>query len=122
MLRTVCADSERDPSGVNAGDKIEGTLRELAPNAEIIFARLAVTSEQIANWNLPTRPPKKAPRGRRTSARFRSELDAIDPNQLRAIAQDAIERHLPADQFEVLKAAEEAERKIIRRLVDKVAS
>jgi len=65
---------------------------------------------------------KKAPRGRRTSARFRSELDAIDPNQLRAIAQDAIERHLPADQFEVLKAAEEAERKIIRRLVDKVAS
>jgi len=121
MLRTVCADSARDPSGVNAGDKIEGTLRELAPNAEIIFARLAVTSEQIANWNLPTRPPKKR-HGRRTSPRFRSELDAIDPNQLRAIAQDAIERHLPADQFEVLKAAEESERKIIRRLVDKVAS
>ena len=38
------------------------------------------------------------------------------------IVQDAIERHLPADQFEVLKAAEESERKIIRRLVNKVAS
>jgi hypothetical protein len=37
-----------DPSGVNAGEKIEETLRELAPHAEIHFERLAVTPEQIA--------------------------------------------------------------------------
>src|SRR5262245_57714011 len=36
------------------------------------------------------------------------ELDAIEPNQLRALVQDAIERHLPAEQFAVLKAAEES--------------
>jgi hypothetical protein len=36
-----------DPSGVNAGEKIEQTLREMAPDAEIRFQRLAVTVDQI---------------------------------------------------------------------------
>src|SRR5262249_6885928 len=47
-----------DPSGVNAGEKIEETLREMAPAAEIHFERLAVTPEQIEAWRLPTRPTK----------------------------------------------------------------
>ena len=45
--------------------------------------------------------------------RDRVELDAIEPNQLRALVQEAIELHLPAEQFEKLKAAEESERDII---------
>jgi hypothetical protein len=49
------------------------------------------------------------------------ELDAIEPNRLRALVQEAIERHLPQEQFEVLKAAEESEREIISRLVGKIA-
>ena len=49
-----------DPSGVNAGEKIEETLRELAPTAEIIFERIAVTPSQITDWDLPTRPTKKS--------------------------------------------------------------
>ena len=36
-----------DPSGVNAGEKIEETLRELAPDADITFERIAVTPKQI---------------------------------------------------------------------------
>jgi hypothetical protein len=35
------------------------------------------------------------------------------------LVQEAIERHLPAEQLEVLKAAEESERDIITRLVGK---
>jgi hypothetical protein len=111
-----------DPSGVNAGEKIEETLNELAPDATIIFERLAVTRRQIQNWNLPTRPTKKSDTRSKGFGAISVELDAIDPNQLRTIVQDAIERHLPADQFEVLKAAEESEREIIGRLVSKVAS
>src|ERR1019366_1809038 len=34
-----------DPSGVNAGEKIEQTLREMAPDADITFERIAVTEE-----------------------------------------------------------------------------
>ena len=52
-----------DPSGVNAGEKIEQTLREMAPDADITFERIAVTPEQIAEWDLPTRPTKTATPG-----------------------------------------------------------
>jgi hypothetical protein len=107
-----------DPSGVNAGEKIEETLRELAPDADIEFERLAVTEQQIADWDLPTRPTKASDTRAKAFGRSLSvELDAIEPNQLRALVQDAIELHLPAEQFEVLKATEESERDIIARLV-----
>ena len=44
-----------DPSGVNAAEKIEETLGELAPDAEIYFERIAVTPEQIEAWRKPSR-------------------------------------------------------------------
>jgi len=110
-----------DPSGVNAGEKIEETLRELAPDADIVFERIAVTEEQITDWDLPTRPTKASDtRARTFSSALSVELDAIEPNQLRALVQETIERHLPAEQFEVLKTAEESEREMISRLVGKV--
>ena len=110
-----------DPSGVNAGEKIEEMLRELAPDADIVFERIAVTEEQITDWDLPTRPTKASDtRAKTFSSALSVELDAIEPNQLRALVQETIERHLPAEQFEVLKAAEESERDIITRLVGKV--
>ena len=113
-----------DPSGVNAGEKIEETLRELAPDADITFERIAVTPEQIAEWDLPTRPTKASDtRAKDFGSSFRSSSMRSSPNQLRALVQDAIELHLPAEQFEVLKAAEDSEREIISRLVgEKIAS
>src|SRR5215475_22986 len=102
-----------DPSGVNAGEKIEETLRELAPDAEIFFERIAVTRGQIAEWDLPTRPTKTSDSRSKGFGNISVELDAIDPNALRALVQETIEQHLPPDQFEVLKAAEESEREII---------
>ena len=45
------------------------------------------------------------------------ELDAIEPNQLRALVQEAIELLVPVEQFEKLKVAEESERDLITRLV-----
>ena len=42
------------------------------------------------------------------------ELDAIPPDQLRGLVQEAIELHLPPDQMRVLKEAEESERTLIR--------
>jgi hypothetical protein len=111
-----------DPSGVNAGEKIEETLRELAPDADITFERIAVTEEQISDWDLPTRPTKaKDTRAKSFGSSLSVELDAIEPNRLRAIVQEAIEQHLPTEQFETLKAAEQSERDVIRRLVGELA-
>jgi hypothetical protein len=106
-----------DPSGVNAGEKIEETLRELAPDADITFERIAVTPEQIDAWDLPTRPTKTSDTRSKGFGEISVELDAIEPDQLRGLVQEAIEDHLPRRQFEVLKAAEDSERTIIRQLV-----
>jgi hypothetical protein len=99
-----------DPSGVNAGEKIEETLRELAPDAEIHFERIAVTSAQIRDWDLPTRPTKASDSRARNFGAISVELDAIPPDQLRDLVEAAIVAHLPAEQLQVLRAAEESER------------
>jgi hypothetical protein len=106
-----------DPSGVNAGEKIEETLREMAPDAEIHFERLAVTREMIRAWRLPTRPTKTSDTRAKGFGNISVELDAIDPQRLRDLVQAVIEVHLPARQFEVLKAAEESERELLAGLV-----
>jgi hypothetical protein len=112
-----------DPSGVNAGEKIEETLCEMAPDAEIYFERIAVTEEQIEDWGLPTRPTKASDtRAQNFGSTISVELDAIEPNALRGLVVEAIEQHLPQEQLEVLKAAEESEREIIAKLVGELAS
>jgi hypothetical protein len=106
-----------DPSGVNAGEKIEETLREMAPEAEIHFERLAVNPGQIAAWRLPTRPTKTTDSRSKNFGSTSVELDAIEPDQLRMLVREAIEQHLPPDQFKVLKVAEASERRLIREFV-----
>lgn len=106
-----------DPSGVNAGEKIESTLREMAPDAEIHFKRLAVTPHQIEAWGLPTRPTKASDTRAKNFGDVSVELDAIQPRLLRGLVQAAIEQHLPPEQYRVLKAAEESERELIASFV-----
>jgi hypothetical protein len=112
---------DSDPSGENAGVVIERTLREMAPYSEIIFERLAVTEVQIADWNLTSRPTKQSdPRAKRFGDRPSVELEAIEPNRLRELVREAIERHMPPDQLEELKQAEEHERATLLNMVKKM--
>jgi hypothetical protein len=114
---------DHDPSGVNAGEKIEETLQEMAPDADIYFERIAVTEEQIITWNLPTRPTKKTDtRSKNFGSDISVELDAIEPDRLRQLVQDAIEEHLPPEQYNILKVVEQSERDIISKLVGRVTS
>ena len=103
-----------DPSGVDAGRKIEATLREMAPEATIHFFRLAVTPEQIVDWNLPTRPTKQTDTRAKGFGDISVELDAIEPNELRGLVRRFIELLLPASELAVLKEAEASERSILR--------
>lgn len=111
-----------DPSGVNAAEKIEQTLRELAPSATIRFHRVAVTPDQIRSMELPTRPTKSTDSRAKRFGDVSVELDAIPPDTLREIVEAVIQRHLPRHQFEVLKAAEESERLLLLSLVDDLRS
>jgi hypothetical protein len=49
------------------------------------------------------------------------ELDAIPPDLLRELVKSFIELHLPRRQFEILKAAEESERELLKCMVRKVS-
>jgi hypothetical protein len=111
-----------DPSGVNAGEKIEQTLRELAPSADITFERIAVTRQQIDAWALPTRPTKASDTRSKNFGDISVELDAIAPDDLRNLVEAAINRHLPQHQLEVLKVAERSERELITSLVSRVST
>lgn len=103
-----------DPSGVDAGRKIESTLRELAPAAEIHFERLAVNDDQVDAWHLPTRPTKTTDsRAKKFGSNISVEMDAIHPDMLRSLVHEAIERHLPRHEFDVLKVAEASERQFL---------
>jgi hypothetical protein len=106
-----------DPSGVNAGEKIGETLNEMAPDADITFDRVAVTPEQIRDWNLPTRPTKQTDTRAKRFGDISVELDAIEPDALRALVEDCIQEHLPPEEFRVLKAAEASEREMIAGFV-----
>lgn len=106
-----------DPSGVNAAEKIEQTLRTYAPDADISFRRLAVTEEQISALSLPSRPTKTSDsRAAGWGDRGSVELDAIDPNVLRAIVREEIEALLPQHELEVLQEAEFSERQLLRSI------
>ena len=111
-----------DPSGQAAAADIERKLRDFAPGLEITFERLAVTPEQIAAWSLPTRPTKASDTRAGFTSAISVELDAIDPRRLRALVQEAIERHLPPERFVELMSEERAEREQAMEVIDEALS
>lgn len=103
-----------DPSGVNAAEKIDATLRELAPAADIRFQRVAVTPAQIRTYNLPSRPTKATDTRAKSFGDVESvELDAIPPGLLRDLVERCITRHLPQDEFQRLLKIESVERETL---------
>ena len=107
-----------DPSGVNAGEKIEQTLRELAPEADISFERIAVTPAQITAWSLPTRPTKTTDSRAKGFGDISVELDAIEPGMLRQLVHTTLARHLPPHELDALRMVEAEERRLIGGLVE----
>ncbi len=60
-------------------------------HANISFQSVAVTPQQIEEWNLPSRPTKRTDsRAKRFGYSESVELDAIEPHQLRALVEGAI--------------------------------
>jgi hypothetical protein len=105
-----------DPSGQDAARAIEKGLRQHAQSAEIHFERIAVTPGQIAEWNLPSRPTKQSDCRAKKFGPVSVELDAINPNKLRELVEEAVTRHLPPDQYAILIEAEKSERTLFQGL------
>jgi len=89
---------DHDPSGRCIDESIVRNL-EKDHNVEFNFHRIAITQEQIKQYNLPTRPTKKSdPR----SGKFEGdsvEIDAMAPHTIRELVESNIARHISGNEW-----------------------
>jgi hypothetical protein len=109
---------DHDPSGVLIPQTIEQRLTEMCETLGCpppIVKRVALTEAQIKRYALPTRPTKRE--GNRHAKDFEGrsvELDALPPRVLRDVVRKVIEKHISPDTLNILRAAEESERELLR--------
>lgn len=108
---------DHDPSGVEAWRDFERKVRGFAPKADLTFERLAVTPEQIVEWDLPTRPTKKSDTRSAAFVGESVEVDAIPAERLRTLVDAAITQHIDKDQYRLTKSVERSEREILTNIV-----
>jgi hypothetical protein len=89
---------------------VEREIRRHAPDANLVFRRVAVLEKQITQYGLQTRPTKKTDSRSKSFKGESVEVDAIDPSTLRALCEKCITRHIDQQQLERTRAVEEAER------------
>ncbi len=115
--------SDFDPSGLSIAERVEAELIERAAPVEVIVERLAVTPQQIKTYRLPTRPMKhtdsRARRFRDAHGERNVELDAFEPNDLREIVSQALERHMNSARLAALRTVEDEERRGIALLANR---
>ncbi len=113
---------DHDPSGVDIPRVVEENLREMAPEADIRFERLAVLPDQIINMELPTRPTKKTDTRSKGFRGESVEVDAIAPDELRGLVGDAITSHIDQDALDRQLHQEELERETLALMPERWAA
>ena len=105
-----------DPAGVLIDQDVEAKLREhIDWDVDLNFHRLAITPEQIVEYDLPTKPRKPGER-RRPDIQETVEGEAMKPSILRGLLRDKIESFLPAGEMIAIRAAELSEREHLKRI------
>ncbi len=82
-------------------------------------AWVAVTLNQIEAFSLPTRPTKKTDTRSKNFEGESVEVDAISPQDLRAICESCITRHIDEDALAVVEQAEASERNWLLQLAER---
>ena len=109
-----------DPAGVLIDQKVQEELeRHLHPDVTLDFRRIAVTLEQIAEMDLPTKPRNKNDRRVRELTET-VEAEAMPAGVLRRMLRNHVEAFLPAGALEAARAAEESERGYINWIADQL--
>jgi hypothetical protein len=121
-VRTVVlALYDYDMGGVRSSGAVERGLREHAGDAPIEYRQLAVMREQIEEWSLPTRPAKKTDseyaRWVREYGTEAVELDAIPPNRLLGLVEEAVLNYVDKWEWEMEQLVEEEEREGLAKLL-----
>jgi hypothetical protein len=107
-----------DPAGVLINEALERELREhLDPGIELVFQRIAITAEQIDQYDLPSKP-RKAGEKRAAYIKRTVEAAALPAGIMRQMLRNTIEDLLPPGALAAAKVAEESERQQIGLLAD----
>ncbi len=106
-----------DPAGVLIDKSVEGEIRKhLHPAVDFSFHRLAITPEQITEYDLPTKP-RKASDKRCLHITETVEAEAMPANILRDMLREKIESFLPSHALAVAQVAEASEREHLERWI-----
>ena len=101
-----------DPAGTLIDRAIEAELRRHL-STPLTVRRLAINREQIAAYDLPTKPRNPNER-RRPDIAETVEAEAMPAVTMRKIVREAVVSYLPEDALRVTKVAEESERQWMR--------
>jgi hypothetical protein len=106
--------SDWDQSGVHLFSALAEDVTAFtavdAPGTEVVFERLAVTEQQITDYELPTAPPKASDR-RSFSGTSTTQAEAQPPDVLAAVLKTAITSHRDMRVLAALLEHEEEERR-----------
>jgi hypothetical protein len=114
---------DHDPSGETIFDAIsedvyaflEVDVPHKRPQDIAIFERVALTTEQIGRYDLPTDPAKESSHSAGWGNRRACQLEALEPDVLARILADKIEEHMDLDILEADRKAEVDERRKIAK-------
>ena len=113
---------DHDPSGVGAWQDFSRKVAEFAPGDRIVFHRLAVTPEQITNWNLPLRPTKTKDSRAKGWIGGSVEVDAIPAPTIRSLVEEWIARFHDPDELQTLNAIQNAEQETLRSFLQRTGN
>jgi hypothetical protein len=72
----------------------------------------------VKKYRLPTREPKRETKADQNWPHdYACELDAMEPDVMRDLVEQAINQHLPQHQLAVLKVAEQSEREFFKAFI-----
>jgi hypothetical protein len=115
--------SDFDPAGFRIAEKIEAGLREHLPEEQELSAvRIAVSYEQVRQYNLTTREVKKNDQGAAEFIRRYGdnacELEAMRPTTVRELLAEHLHEHMSPNKLRIMKLAEDEERKGLTQIRD----
>jgi len=108
---------DHDAAGKRCARTVERGFAEYAPDVPVRFQLLALNEGQVEAWGLPTRPAKKTDPEAAKFAGPAVELDAIPPDRLIQLTQDAIVARIDAEAWQKELAYESSERDLLERIV-----
>ena len=111
-----------DPSGLSIYNSLEERIRNYGIAGKYItFERIALTPEQIEDYDLPCDPGKQTdPNYKRFVSEYGDnvvELDSLPPEVLRETVKDCIEQHIDYDFFVQAQETEFKERARLQEFV-----